>query len=477
MSIYSKPDLKINLGYNTPSYSHKKVNSLNFSCNTGRFLQENSKKYCYKNKLEGKDNKNLNTEIAFNSHNIPKSNINKVLTSSNLNNRKIEIELNKNYSPKNKSNKSMEENFILFKHKQSTSQSNINNKIVNLNSNNNLKEINRNKSKNSLNNINININISKKIISTFYNKYNDKKNLIVKKKSINSLTNSNTKEQKFNKHCKINKSKNEFKKLNNIENILKNQSELILTKKQSNDSCLLNYHSNLIKNKENLNSLAYFSTNSNLSTNTNNKNSNYNNSNVGNNVNYTCSDIYSNCYTKRERENNRKNYGNTFNKIIKENKSSFFSQIQIPIRAPNTPGNINSIQNYLKYLNLGQRNKNKNYKNCSPINKNNSHKLSENNLNLKNITESNIINNKFNITCNFENHNSFSKNNFNKKNDTDIFIPKTKRNKACNNSNDFTDIKESNILSVECPEELHFFYIKLLQKGNNLNFEKENKIY
>ena len=214
-----------------------------------------------------------------------------------------------------------------------------------------------------------------------------------------------------------------------------------------------------------------------MSTNTNNKNSNYNNSNVGNNVNYTCSDIYSNCYTKRERENNRKNYGNTFNKIIKENKSSFFSQIQIPIRAPNTPGNINSIQNYLKYLNLGHRNKNKNYKNCSPINKNNSHKLSENNLNLKNMTESNINNNKFNITCNFENHNSFSKNNFNKKNDTDIFIPKTKRNKACNNSNDFTDIKESNILSVECPEELHFFYIKLLQKGNNLNFEKENKIY
>ena len=477
MSIYSKPELKLNLGCDTPSYSHKKVNSLNYTCNTGRFMQENSKKYFNKNKLEGKDNKNLNTENAFNSNNIPKSSINKVLTSSNLNSRKIEIDLNKNYSPKSKFSKSMEENFILFKHKQSTSQNNINNKLMNLNSNNNLKEINSNKSKNSLNNINININISKKIISTFYNKYNGKNNLIVKKKSINSLTNSNTKEQKFNKYCKINKGKNEFKKLNNIEKILKNQSELILSKKQSNDSCLFNYHPNLIKNKENLNSLAYFSTNSNLSTNTNNKNSNFNNSNTCSNVNYTCNDIYSNCYTKRERGNNRKNYGNTFNKIIKENKSSFFSQIQIPIRSPHTPGNINSIQNYLKYLNLGQRNKNKNYKNCSPINKNNSHKLSENNTNFKNINESNIINNKFNITCNFENHNSFSKNNLTKRNDTEILIPKTKRNKTNNNSNNFSEKKETNILSVECPEELHFFYIKILQRGNTLNFENENKIY
>ena len=475
MSIYSKPDLKINLGCNTPSYSHKKVNSLNFTCNTGRFLQENNKKYLYKNKLEGKDNQNLNSENVFNNHNIPKSSINKVLTSSNLNNRKIEIDLNKNYSPKSKFNKSLEEKFILFKQKQSTSQNNINNKLVNLNSNKNLKEINGKKSKNSLNNINININISKKIISTFYNKYNGKRDLILKKKSINSLTNSNTKEPNFNKYCKINKNKNEIKKLNNFENISKNQSELILTKKQSNDSCLFNYHSNLIKNKENLNSLAYFSTNSNLSTNTNNKNSNFNNSNI----NYTCNDLYSNCNTKREREreNNRKNYGNTFNKIIKENKSSFFSQIQIPIRSPHTPGNINSIQNYLKYLNLGQKNKNKNSKNGSPINKNNSYKLSENNINFKNITESNIIKNKFNITCNFENHNSFSQNNLNKKNDTDILIPKTKRNKTSNNSNNFSDIKETNVLSVECPEELHFFYIKILQRGNTLNFENENKIY
>lgn len=52
-----------------------------------------------------------------------------------------------------------------------------------------------------------------------------------------------------------------------------------------------------------------------------------------------------------------------------------------------------------------------------------------------------------------------------------------KRNKASNNSNNFSDLKETNNPSIECPEELHFFYIKILQKGNNLNFENENKIY
>ena len=39
MSIYNKPDLKINLGCNTPSF-HKKLSSMNFSSSyTGRNLQ------------------------------------------------------------------------------------------------------------------------------------------------------------------------------------------------------------------------------------------------------------------------------------------------------------------------------------------------------------------------------------------------------------------------------------------------------
>ena len=30
-------------------------------------------------------------------------------------------------------------------------------------------------------------------------------------------------------------------------------------------------------------------------------------------------------------------------------------------------------------------------------------------------------------------------------------------------------------ISVDCPEELHFFYINIFQKGNKINFEKKNK--
>ena len=85
---------------------------------------------------------------------------------------------------------------------------------------------------------------------------------------------------------------------------------------------------NIIKNKNslNLNSLGHFSTNSNMSTNTNKNNCSKSNINLNNSkqknihINYTSSDIYNN--------NN-----------INNNNSS-------------PPRNINSIQNYLKYLYL-----------------------------------------------------------------------------------------------------------------------------
>ena len=52
MSVYNKPDLKINMGCNTPSY-HKKINSMNIaSFNTGRNQQGNIKKYSSKNKYD-----------------------------------------------------------------------------------------------------------------------------------------------------------------------------------------------------------------------------------------------------------------------------------------------------------------------------------------------------------------------------------------------------------------------------------------
>ena len=315
MSIYNKPDLKINIGCNTPSF-HKKINSMNFSSsNTGRNQQENYKKYFSKNKLDLKHSPNINSEnniINYNNQQlIPSSSISKVLTSANVKNRRIEIDLNKNNSPNSsKFNKSVGENTILFKHKQSTSQNNINNKIINYNIN-NAKEIRHNKSKNSLNNINININISKKIISTYYNKSKDKKNLIVKKKSINSLNNSNKKEKnKFNQsninntnnnNCNNNNNnKDDIKKIIN-ENITKNQSERIFKKIQNNESNLVNYYTNQSNNNNNNNnntngntgkhnSLGYFSTNSNMSTNTN-KNNYMNNSNIYMNNNNNNSNI------------------------------------------------------------------------------------------------------------------------------------------------------------------------------------------
>jgi len=43
---------------------------------------------------------------------------------------------------------------------------------------------------------------SKRIISCYYNKTNDKQYIIVKKKSINSLNNSYSKEKKNTKHQK-----------------------------------------------------------------------------------------------------------------------------------------------------------------------------------------------------------------------------------------------------------------------------------
>ena len=479
MSIYNKPDLKINIGCNTPSF-HKKINSMNFSSsNTGRSQKDNSKKYLSKNKFDLKHHPNINSEsnvINYNNQQIiSNSSINKVLTSANLKNRRIEIDLNKNNSPNSsKFNKSVGDNNILFKHKQSTSQNNINNKIINYNINNG-KEINHNKSKNSLNNINININISKKIISTYYNKSKDKKNLIVKKKSINSLNNSNKKESKNNKYTQINNNFNnkEDIKKNNNENFGKNQSERIFKKIQNNDSYLVNYYSNQIKNAGNHNSLAYFSTNSNMSTNTN-KNNNMNSSNIykSNNSNYTRDDIYNNYYSNRDI--NKKNNNNVFNKIIKENKSTCFSQFQSPIGINHTQGNINSIQNYLKFLNIGH--KNKNYKNTPIISKNKAHKLSANNINYNhNNTESNIYNNNYNSIYNYETHTTFSQNNYNKLNDdNDNLIPNLK-NKKIEGINNKVDIKEINGFQIGSPEELHYFYVKLLQKGKKVNFDLKNK--
>ena len=488
MSIYNKPDLKINIGCNTPSY-HKKINSMSISSstNTGRNQQGNVKKYNSKNKYDTKITTDISSDTNIINQIIPNSNINKILTSANCKNRRIEININKNNSPNSfKFNKSVCDNAnnVFYKHKHTTSQNNIiNNKIINYNINNDTKDINHTKSKNSLNNINININISKKIISTYYNKSKDKKNLIVKKKSINSLNNSNKKKIKNNK-CYQKKNSTNFNnkgqiKSSNNEIIEKNQSERIVTKSHNDSSYLINYYSNQNKNNVNNNSLAYCSTNSNMSTTTNkNNNNNINNSNIyynnNNNQNHTQNEIYNN-YFNSDKDIKKKNNLNIVNKIIKENKSGYFSQLQSPISQSHIQGNINSIQNYLKYLNVGQ--KNKNYKNNPPITKSKIHKLSENNINyLRTNTESNIYNNNiFYNSTNYETHANFTQNFYNKSSDDNSNITKTylKRNKKYNISS-ISDIKDTNNCPIETPEELHFFYIRLLQKGKKLNFDFNN---
>ena len=519
MSLYNKPDFKVNYGTNTPSYTHKKNNSLNFTTNPGKFLQDNANKF-QRSKLELKTNpkSNENTEnniIKYNNYMTSNPNINKLLTSTNKNNRRIEINLNKNYSPTAKLNKSTGENIILLRHKQSTSQNNINNKISN-NENNSNKECNiiinnnindtkdkyNNKNKN-LNNINININISKKIISTYYNKSRDKKNLVVKKKSLSSMTNSDTKDNENNKYYKKN-SKDELKKSNyDGAGVVKNQSSNILKKFSNYESSMNNINnitSTQSKNSMNHNSLGHFSTNSNMSTNTNKNNNhisksninNYkNNINKNNHINYTSNDIY-NDNNSNNKENNKKNQGSVLNKIIKENKSMYLSQIQIPINSSCSPRNINSIQNYLKYLNLGQNNS-KNYKN-SPYNRSKYQKLSANNINyIHNNTENNIYNNTYNYDYS---NNAFTPNSYHSDNNNYINAPKdendnniiqkkspskstymTRRNKNSNqkysNSNSEHENKEVIGPLIESPEELHYFYVKIFQKGNNINFDNK----
>ena len=133
MSIYNKPDVKSKIGENSPSFIHKKNNSLNFSANKGKFSQDNLNKTT-KNKLELKNPQNNRTESFINYMSV-NSNINKLLTTTNKNNRKIEININKNHSPTSRLNKPNGENIILLTADEKKLQDIINsiNKINNRN--------------------------------------------------------------------------------------------------------------------------------------------------------------------------------------------------------------------------------------------------------------------------------------------------------------------------------------------------------
>ena len=124
MSVYNKPDVKNKIASNTPVFSHKKNNSVNI-LSTGKFLQgQNTSNCLYKNKLEIRTNSNIPTDINnSNSNNAnnrlmsANSNINKLLTSTNLKNRRIEIDLDKDNS---NINNSARDNIMILNHKQNT---------------------------------------------------------------------------------------------------------------------------------------------------------------------------------------------------------------------------------------------------------------------------------------------------------------------------------------------------------------------
>ena len=339
-----------------------------------------------------------------------------------------------------------------MKHKQSASQNNI---------------INQNK--NNVNNINININISKKIVSTYYNKSKNKKNLVVKKGSINSMNNS-----------KLKKGENvKYNKANNKDNIYQNPSEAILRKYSNKNSNLRSScYSEQNKNKLISNSL-YFSTNNNLSENIN-KNNIYNKNKINsikssniinrsNYLNYTNNDIYK--VKNNQYRNLKKNNVNVINNKIKDNKSLYLTRIQIPMNVSFSPKNINSIQNYFKYLGAA---KNKNYKNNLY---NNKKKLSANNIKSHytyNKIENKTLNNENQLNLMekdfiFNNISEINKNknnlNFNSK-DYSKNINNTVSNKIKTNS-----YFELDDFSFKSPEELHYFLVQLIQKGKDLNFD------
>ena len=87
---------------------------------------------------------------------------------------------------------------------------------------------------------------------------------------------------------------------------------------------------------------------------------------------------------------------------------------------------------------------------------------------MHNNTESNIYNN----TYNYETQNTFSQKTYSrfKENNNNNIIDMTKNNNKINSA-----INEINGTKIETPEELHFFYVKLLNDGKNINFDRQIK--
>ena len=294
--------------------------------------------------------------------------------------------------------------------------------------------------------------IKQKLVSKNASSYIHKK-----ANSYNFLPNSEKIRQEDSK--KYNKKKLELSPNNNESNFINlnyttTVKELLAStnnnKKKIEINLNKNYSPNARLSKNNKNKIILLKHNKqSTSMNNINKNKNCNiiiNNNINNNIN---NHINTNPNIKED-ENKNKNMNNIninihiSKKVIKQiqskdDKAMFLNQIQIPM---NSVQRNNNAKNYLKYK--------------ENITNKTSQKLSTNNLNLKhNNTENNLFNKSFNTT-----YKKFGKNSPRK---NSVYI---KRKKNGNNNFD---------IDVDCPEELHFFYIKIFQRGNKINFEKKDE--
>ena len=173
-----------------------------------------------------------------------------------------------------------------------------------------------------------------------------------------------------------------------------------------------------------------------------------------------------------------KKNGSVYNKKVKENKSTYLSQIQIPMNVSFSPRNFNNMQNYLKYLNISKNNKiiknnpqNKSQKLSGNINNNNYlYNNTDNNLNIYNRSENESTHNNKNLIDankeekinNINRYSAFRNGN----------IGNNQGNNYKNNESNYYE-KDINDFSFESPEELHYFYVKIFQRGKSLNFDKK----
>ena len=482
---YVKKELKINTENFGFSFSHHKNKSTNFFSMT------------QKGDTNPQLNTNNNISNQFNNNNINIININ-INSNNNINKKKNS---NKN-SNSNINNKEKSKNPIIHYIKQK----------VNLNSNFNKKNYkeqnlktetsptNNNDNKNNLKDENINYSTSRPEtevmnIKNTYKLNNNKKENVIKvetpKQMIisyfdvkNFLAKKNLKFefQKKEKIPQTEKSQNIKEKFSDKNKdkqkiIQKNYSNMINfknTKHQSEENLLkfsnkyIYYNKNISQSKSYLNKNKY-----------NNINNNINNNNeiylkTSGNIQKEDNKDIKNYYKKNEEINIDKNKNNDNDKLIRheKNNSLNFNMIQSPssINLSNKSQKFSNSYYFQKFIykkNNNNNNDNKNNINISngKFNTNNSNNEINNNLNLKNNYQTNHRNNNLNFN---ETKNSI-------KEYTIYHSALSPEIQKDNISLEDYFNNELKMINFKNPEELHYLYIKMFQKGKEISQNFENK--